>query len=258
MKKFILTAVFFLLILHASFSLDLAAGAGISGDFIFNTLAAEVNGGDYTQKYSQLAIGGLLFFDAQYVEADLRFYGTSTQFKHNPKLAEWGTHVDQDWLLGGVGLGLGLFGKYPFILTNEFTIFPLLGVQFDLQLSQNYMKDYTPYDGTKKGDSYGKAFDWSAITFKAGVGADYSISDSLFIRGELLFNFKLNSNMEMSYIKAIKNSTNEIPTNLNMGFGIKLAVGYRLGSVSTSFGGGSRTTRQPREPAGDDIYYPVQ
>ncbi|MDR2842258.1 MAG: hypothetical protein LBV52_03545, partial [Spirochaetaceae bacterium] len=180
----------------------------------------------------------------------IKFFGTSTTFSHNEKLKTY-TGIDEDWELSGVNLGIGIFGKYPLELTPEWTIFPILGFQFDICLAQNYAKDYTFYENTKRGDSYGKAERWSSTILKAGVGADFSVSQAYFFRAEILYDLKFNSELDKSFMNAVDSYANSV-TNTTMGFSVKIAFGIKLGSPLNL----PAFRRPPSGSNDDDLYFP--
>ncbi|GHT50035.1 hypothetical protein FACS1894102_5280 [Spirochaetia bacterium] len=264
MKRLAFLFLIFLITVEAIFSLEFnfSVGAGLHTGVDFNSLTATIKGGEYHQKRTQANIGGLLFFDATYVEADILVLGTSTTFTHNPRLFS-STGIYADWELGGVNIGLGLLGKFPIVINDEWTIFPLLGFQYDISVSQNFSKDY-PYesDGSeywaKEGANYGNSFDWSSFSLKAGLGADYSFAESYYVRAELLYDFRFNSAIDNGYINRItQTETVEDISNLTMGFSVKILAGIRLGSVATSTAP-RKQSRQPRRTTtrDDDLYYP--
>ncbi|GHV19780.1 hypothetical protein FACS189494_02230 [Spirochaetia bacterium] len=257
MKRTVLS-ISFIFAAAAVFSFDLPLSAGLGGafGFNFNTLQSETDGGVYQQPWSSAAAGGLIFFDANYIKLDFKFYGVSTTIKSNPVLSQF-TAVDQDYELAGTGLGISLFGKFPFQVTPAWKIYPTLGVQFDICMGLHFAKDYTPYRNTKKGDSFVSPASWNAVSLKAGIGADFEFTSNVFIRGELLFDFRFPSPQDTAYIKALAMGGQQNPSNLNMGFSFNLAFGYHFATPNigggSSRGGGSRGSRRP---SGNDIYYP--
>ncbi|GMO42992.1 MAG: hypothetical protein Ta2B_23380 [Termitinemataceae bacterium] len=259
LRSCLLSVLLFLFYANFVFSQDIefSAGTGLHTGIDFNELNATIDGGEYKQRWTQANIGGLLFFDATYAEASILFLGTSTTFSSNEKLREV-TGVYDNWELGGVYLGFSLLGKYPIEISDEWIIFPLLGIQFDIGLAQNYTKDYA-WNNTEKGDSYGKAIDWSALSIKAGIGADYSFLDPYFFRAEILYDFRLNSALDTAYFNNVGTKFHpDIFYDITMGFSVKIVVGYKIGGTTISTAARRQQPRQPRRPSrgSGNTYYP--
>jgi hypothetical protein len=249
----VLISVFIFLALP-SFALDLSTGYGLIIGANFDTLSAEVNNGAATsnQRYNQFHFGASVFFDATYIAANINFYGTATGFSYNTKLME-DTFVGGNFNLLGTNLALGLRLKYPFSI-NDVKIFPLLGIQGNIGLSQNFSKD-SGFESGKKNDSYGDPGNWSTIAFEAGAGFDVDITENIYFRGNLVMNYKLNSNLDKAFIKAVKDSG--YVRNINMGFEIDFLIGYKVGEIFGSGGGSSwQGSSVSPEADDDDIFYP--
>ncbi|MDR2476338.1 MAG: hypothetical protein LBD18_00950, partial [Treponema sp.] len=96
---------------------------------------------------------------------------------------------------------------YPFALSGAFTIFPLLGVNYNLVLFA------APYN---------------TLGFQAGAGIDYNLSGSVYLRAEALFNFRL-ANKNYTDMKS-----NPYLTGVSTGFGlgprITIGAGYKFQS----------------------------
>jgi opacity protein-like surface antigen len=236
MKKKLAVFCLFLFISSAVFSLDYSAGLGIGLGTNFDLLQTEIDSGKYQQSYNQFNYGALAFFDAQYFVADLSFFGTLTGFTPNDTLKQW-TKVDESYLLAGILMGLGFSGKYPFAIREGLTIFPLLGVQLNIGLAQSFAKDYGNTSGhpktIKAGEGYGRGIDWTNLTFKTGLGGDYALNESLFLRGQLVFDYRLNSILDATWLRAIKDAGNSSAFNTNWGFEIDIAIGIKLGGSSS-------------------------
>jgi hypothetical protein len=111
-----------------------------------------------------------------------------------------------------------LLGKYPFAITSRFSVFPALGVGLKFSVAGNANSDF-------------KHSVWWGLSLKGGIGGDFSLTDRLFLRGEILFYFLLASDKEA-----------EIPEYADMGVPrfsfknegyywgpqFKLAIGYKL------------------------------
>jgi hypothetical protein len=250
-------AIFIFLALPA-FSQDLAlsTGYGVTLGANFDTLSVDLNDDslETRQSYSQFNYGGLLFLDAVYVTAEINFSGSVTSFTHSTELKRY-TYVNEDYELAGMNLGFGLYGKYPFNL-DRLILFPLLGVQFSLGLSQNFTKDFEARNA-KAHNSYGIASDWSTFIFKAGAGLDFDINETIFLRGGLLFIYKLNSLLDQAFVDAINNHDGSNAINMNFGFEFEILIGYKLGlSIPNPFALISRINAERNRTDDDNIFYP--
>lgn len=112
-------------------------------------------------------------------------------------------------------LNFSLLGKYPFIF-RKFSIFPLLGIDYKLFLSSKIEVNYLGY-------TFDNASDLNTLWFNLGAGGDFSLAEKFYIRGELLYGFRLPNKLE----KDLKDSTGGIT-----GFGhrgiVKIAADYKF------------------------------
>ena len=133
-RKILLFLVFTILVTGGVFAFDMSVGFG--GNFVLHSdiysNSSQIFGKRDLSKdieHSMTTAGGLFgFFDATYVEASIGVLFGSMK----------GEYIDSgDW--DGIDsifvsyLSFGLYGKYPFNL-GRFSLFPLLGIQFDLGL----------------------------------------------------------------------------------------------------------------------------
>jgi TolB-like protein len=202
--------------------LSIGGGLILGGAFTSYTQEYNVNNSyghsEYTQtgSRSEFDIGAFAFFDAKYVELNIELYSGS-----GSQRSSW-TYT-YFWTLGDKGsdsgnnssdqssilLNIGILGKYPFNI-NDFTFFPVLGIDYQIFLS---LKN----NGTEiTGDLSGN----NAIWIKLGGGIDYEITHSLFIRGEFLWGFKINSKYEN------ENVTDNYFKYFTHGPTIKIGIGY--------------------------------
>ncbi|MCL2193390.1 MAG: hypothetical protein FWB78_08350 [Treponema sp.] len=92
-------------------------------------------------------------------------------------------------------LNLSLMFRYPFELHERWAIFPMLGIDgqialgdFDRRLHRNFQQVANRgYDVPTHGEF------WNALWIRFGGGADFALTGNLFLRGELLYGFKINS-----------------------------------------------------------------
>jgi hypothetical protein len=122
-----------------------------------------------------------------------------------------------------------LYGKLPIELPGKVTLFPLIGAEYDLFLaakqdgSRRHPKDATfPVSDSDQSANALEAL--STLGFKAGIGADFSISEHAFVRTELLYGVRLQNKSEQ-YLLDARSDADYV---LGHGGDFKLAFGYRL------------------------------
>jgi hypothetical protein len=133
-------------------------------------------------------------------------------------------------------LGIGILGKYPFHF-QQLTFFPLVGCEYQIFFSGSYDNKYDRLAIDTK------ASDFNTLWFRGGVGADYAISEKLFVRFEGLYGCKLAATRYDEANKAFIKNAGGIPSFAPMmqtkedgkvikgvvnTFTAKLAVGYKL------------------------------
>jgi hypothetical protein len=210
-----------------------SVGFGANFDFDYTSITARDANSDGTtsqQSYSVFGYGFKTFIDFKYVEGSIGFMGLFTIVTSSEKLNQI-TGVDHDNVkLNGGAVTVSVLGKYPFELSS-FILYPVLGIDGRIVVAQSYSEDPEPsWDGKLKGDSYqGNAIDWSALTIRFGLGIDYYLSSSLFLRSQLIFGVKLNTNREATLVKNIE--TNEDfanPFSIGGGGKITVSIGYTI------------------------------
>jgi hypothetical protein len=152
--------------------------------------------------------GAFAFFDATYAELSVGMFAANGEF---------------DEKRSAFGMDFGLLGKFPIQLSKSFSFFPLLGIEYHLVLSALDKDEYQFQNKNKKAP-----FDLSAFWFKAGAGLDFSFSEALYVRGELLYGLRLANKYEVDTVKAINKAGYDGTSLLGHGLNIKLALGYRL------------------------------
>jgi len=171
----------------------------------------------------------LFFFDMVFVELLLGFFGANGTSRIIPMKEEIIidlTKKEVDVSYGG--LDIGFLGKFPFTAGEVLTVFPLLGIQYrSILLFKNKTGNYKDYDPLV----------FSALWFKFGGGMDYSINDSIFLRGQVMYGVRLPNKIEKYLVSGsdkIGISFYDIPALLNIdtrrghGLSVKFAVGFRL------------------------------
>jgi opacity protein-like surface antigen len=218
MKKFMVVAVLFVLIGTAAFAqfkipeLELSAGAGalLSGGRSKVEASAFGYSAEATLKYT--GFGGYAFFDATFAEVGVGILGGKLKYE-----TDFGG-IGDDEKLTFTALDISLLGKWPFNF-GKITVFPLLGIDYRAFL---YVQDYENPKTGKKGNQS----ELNEFWFNLGAGLDYTLTDSLYLRGELLYGFRPNTKYEKDWEKALK----PLKTDIAVGHGptVKIAVGYKF------------------------------
>jgi hypothetical protein len=139
-------------------------------------------------------------------------------------------------------LTFSLLGKYPFALGKRLAIFPLLGLEYRIALMEwrnpDIGKEYDRTNGRVESNKDGKPLTlsmWNALWIDLGVGLDYALGSGLYLRGELLYGFRLQTAYEADGLEQAKNMVNDTDPSLGglaSGPTFKIALGYtffRLG-----------------------------
>jgi len=227
----------------ADFTLSAGAGGLLGGFFTRYTLTAngKVDGNPIKisagQEMNQFNYGFLAFFDATYGKFNIYFQNGVNDFKEPVDIADvgGGKRTGKGW---ESVLGLSLLGKYPFTLNEKFTVFPLLGVDYQICLDQaRTMPAGNVYDrtnGVHEKDKDGKAYkleDWNAVWINIGGGADYELPANFYLRAELLYGFRLMTPYEiknLDMMKSMSGDPNPQLGGLTSGPSIRLSAGYRF------------------------------
>jgi len=202
MKKGIFVLALLAILATGAFAqgFSLAAGGGLLFDWSFNN---GVESGSIYAGWRNMSFGGYGFFDATYAEVDVSFaYGLLSI------VTEPSSSYDPDMSM--LQLGFSVLGKFP-IGISKLTIFPLLGVSYNLVLSAEV-------DGV----SASKPSEDNQLGFLAGAGLDFPLTGGLFLRGETLFHLRLPSE-DMN-----DQTGGGWDTTFGMGPQIKIGVGYKF------------------------------
>jgi hypothetical protein len=192
MKKLLAITALLALTFTAFGQVQLSAGAGVSLTPYWDKQTMEVVGVSDDVTISKSAFGAKVFFDATYVEASVGFQTNSKSYKVK---STSGTDSYSD---GDVGtwITLAALGKYPFKL-GSVSIFPLVGAQF------NYCLSYKDSDGNDLKSAAADAdYDYNQFMLKGGIGADFAVSSSMFIRPTLTYNYIFLSKLDKDVLTA--------------------------------------------------------
>ncbi len=209
MKKLIFGFLLAALIATPLAALDLSAG----GDF---SLAHEWNtkkNGNNKDTSSMNLLGINAFFDAEYVRAALGVNFSVGGYTNKHTTSNGDSHAFTESKYSFTNLRISVLGKYPFTIANIIKIYPLAGMECDLNISAKY-------DGedAKQGMSDEQKNDFNHYYLVLGAGADITIVKNFFISPKATFGFDLR-----------KNSHAKNNPNLKGGHTMKLEFGVGVG-----------------------------
>jgi len=213
-KKIVLALLMAALLAGGAFAEESSTGgswmsAGAGGFFDFSGNNGVKDGGNYLGARIFPSLGAYLFFDLTYAEIDISYaYGKVSGVVEG----DYKDYISKSSLASRLWqLGFSFLGKYPFEL-GDFTIFPLLGFNYNMILSH-----------IMNGEADPEPRKWNQFGILVGGGADFDLTDNLYLRGEGLFNLRFPS----EHWKEIASDMDGSAT-LGMGFRMKLGVGYRF------------------------------
>jgi hypothetical protein len=212
-KKVLVFLVLAVIVAGGVFAQSISAGIGGIFGMGFDGVSAEGAGIKVKTSQTLTGFGFYAFADATYVEANVGFlFGglktirTINDYKFDP--------VKTDATL----LTLSAYGKYPIEL-GFLTLYPMVGVQYDLGLSAKY-------DGNKVKDDIGDGLNRFWIKF--GASADIDISSSLYFRPSFLYGINFGTKNSNDEIKKSNDAGGDAKASFRHGFDIRAAVGFRF------------------------------
>jgi len=242
------------------FSMSLGGGGFIGGHFTRYKLLADgkIDIGDpqnpglvdakitSLQNMDQIDLGGGIFFDATWAELGVNIvignnsYSEAT-YAENGGVIVWGSKNPGTGAGRETMLGLSLLGKYPFELTQQISVFPLLGVDYRIAIQElrqpegRKMYDRaSPTGMQEQRDSNGERYKvsaWNALFIVLGGGLDYRFNASWFLRTELLYSIRLTTPWEADGLKKLKrevSAPNPQLIGLSSGPALKICAGWRF------------------------------
>ena len=218
MKKLVLALLVLTLAAGGAFA-QFQLSAGVGGNFAVSWESVKMSQGGFTVEGLQTTPGGgfFAFFDATYVEADIgMLFGTQSM-----TTTVGGSSTDTEGPSVSF-LTLSLYGKYPFDL-GICTLFPMLGIQYDIGLSAKQEIGGTTYEA----DSEDLPDALDKFWIKLGVGADFNLSETLYLRPVILYGINFGTKNNRDAVEAAQDQGTDV-SQFYHGLDIRVAVGFRF------------------------------
>ena len=218
------------------FSLSAGVGGMVGGHFTrYGIRAGELEAG---QSISQFEYGLFAFFDATFITLGFIWQNGVNNFDEPVAIGG----VDHGMSRSGQGwqtvLGFSALLRFPFRLGSRFTVSPLLGIDYHMvflyRRTDGYGLVYNRDDGYEETDLDGGAFslsDWNSFIIRLGVGAEFDLTNRLFLRGDLLFGIRLMTNYERKNLALMQHVSGDPSPDLGgLSFGpsLRLSLGWRF------------------------------
>ncbi|AEF80902.1 autotransporter outer membrane beta-barrel domain-containing protein [Leadbettera azotonutricia] len=193
---------------------------------------------EVTQKLDQLNYGGFVFLDVTYAELSVSIQKGNYKYSDIMDISV----LDESSNISGRGwetiMGFSLMGKYPFALSETFSIFPMVGIEYQVSLLQTRTQAdgfvYSRDDGLREKNKDGKALrlrDWNSFWIKLGCGVDFAITRAIFARTEVFYGFRFMTPYEIDGLEIAKKQTYDPSpdkTGLTSGPSVRLSAGYKF------------------------------
>ena len=228
----------------ADFSLSAGAGGFVGGFFTRYSLSADgmVEGArlkiDATQTMNQFNYGFFAFFDATYGVFSVFYQDGISDYEETADISVFSDGAIDSGKGWETVLGFSLLGKYPFPLNEKFTVFPMLGIEYQKSLIQKRTQAdgfvYERNDGLREKDKDNKPYelsDWDSFWVNLGGGIDFALTGKFFIRADLLYGFRLMTSYEIKNLEMMKSMAgdpNPKLGGLTSGPVFKVAAGWRF------------------------------
>ena len=206
---------------NSSFRVSLGGGGSLAGNFSTWSLDKDIPGDLHRYDSTQLGAGPFLFFDLKFLELSIGFPLGTLEADDTISMSANDNFPAQTYGLRG-----SAYLKLPFTVSPMFSLFPLLGIDYDLYLLAQKKDERDAKFPVSATNQTAKASDaLNALWFKAGVGLDTFFGDNLFIRTEIFYGIRLANEME-NYLKDVRKD--DFNWMLPHGGDFKIAIGYRF------------------------------
>jgi opacity protein-like surface antigen len=200
---------------------SIGAGGLLNANFSTWFVDKDVPGDLYRYNSSSLGTAPYVFVDLKYVEVNMGLgIGKSGDFNSSNPLASNPNFPAKTLSLRG-----GAYLKLPFTISKMFTLYPLLGADYELffmALKDDDRDAKFPVSAGTQDASPMEAL--STVSFKLGAGLDTFFTDHLFLRTELMYGLRLPNKLEQYQ----DDLYTDIESKLFHGGDFKIAVGYRF------------------------------
>lgn len=219
MKKILVVTLFVALAFSAFAQMEMSAGLGYEFQaFSINTKASIMGGLQMNGKLSTSYSNIFAFFDATYVEATLGMQFIGGKNTSTVKIDGLGTISETVDNPSMTNLAIGVLGKYPFEITPAISVFPALGFEYDLNIAAEGKDDM----------SSDEKAELNMFFIKAGVGADFAVTEKIYLRPSVLFAYKIPGEAEKNAIKDLESSGADSVSINTLRWDIGLSVGYKF------------------------------
>jgi opacity protein-like surface antigen len=199
----------------SSFRLSIGGGGMLAADISTWKVDEDVPGDLNRYNASALNTAPYIFFDMKYIEINVGLLLGQIQ---NGNLGNPTFPADT------LGLTFGAYLKLPFALSGMFTLYPMLGADYDLYLLSKKSDDRDAEFPVGTTETANATEALSNVSFKLGIGLDTYFTDHLFLRTELLYGIGIPNKMD-SYLK---DTRSDVDWQLSHGGEFKLAISYRF------------------------------
>jgi len=166
---------------------------------------------DITMKTPYYAGGAYGFFDTTYAEMSIAYFAGASQCSAEGAYLGEALQADNQFSRDRTivsAISFELLAKYPFEVSSKLSVFPLVGVEYRLAL---WLKeDSGASDPNLSGIYSGKAVDFSALWSHIGVGFDYQINKSFFMRAEILYGIRIPNKAEDEIVSGLKDKAQSL------------------------------------------------
>jgi hypothetical protein len=199
------------------FAADVSLGVGGSVSYYSWHLTESAGGLSGEADVTRVPFNFMAFADMTYLQIAVGYRTFHGGHETDTDPINGVTDYDYDQWSGSYA-SLAAYFKIPLRL-GSITLFPMIGVEYDIALSGTY-SDGTAWTSQTKSDS-------DEFWIKGGFGLDFSVSTQLYLRPELTVGYKLLNTPEKDMVDAEKALGYDV-TLLPLSFEFSFLLGVRL------------------------------